>query len=171
MLTKTNSLGFQKSSEMSEKLREKANSAYKTGKYNIALRGYNLAIMFAPINGEELGLAYGNRSALFVQMKDPYSGLCDIEQALSCSYPELLKNKLLDRQRKCNHLILQKEESNEEKLKNDSKINGRRYCEENVLRLKNANPSIPNAEDFVTIDYAKERGRRLIVNRTVSAGK
>lgn len=127
--------------------------------------------MFAPFNGEELGLAYGNRSALFVQMKDPYLALRDIELALKCPYPENLKNKLLDRQRKCNDLILQKEKSDDAKLRNEFKLVGKKYCDDNVLRLKNRNASITNAEDFVTIDYTKERGRRLVVNRNISAGK
>lgn len=129
--------------------------------------------MFAPINGEELGLAYGNRSALFVQMKDPYLALGDIELALSCPYyPELLKTKLLDRKRKCNDLLLQRDKCNDAKLVNicDNKLIGRKYCDENVLRLKNANALIPNVEEFVTIDYTKERGRRLVVNRNISAG-
>lgn len=137
----------------------------------MALRGYNLAIMFASIDGEELGLAYGNRSALFVQMKDPYLALRDIELALTCPYPESLKNKLLDRQRKCNDLILQKENYIEDKLKNQSNLSGKKYCDENVLRLKSSNVSITSAEEFVTIDYTNERGRRLVVNRNISAGK
>lgn len=156
---------------MSLNLRENANTAYKSGKYNLALRGYNLAIMFGIIGEEELGLAYGNRSALFIQIKDPYLALRDIQLALTCKYPEILKGKLLQRQRKCNDLILRNAKDNEVQLKNESKLNGKKYCDDNVLRLKTPHSTITNAEEFVTIDYTKDRGRRLVVNRNVSAGK
>lgn len=156
---------------MSLKLREKANLAYKNGNYNLALRGYNLAIMFAITGEEELGLAYGNRSALFVQMKEPHLAVHDIQLALRCKYPEKLKDKLLDRQKKCNDLILRKEKDRETQRKLKCKFNGKKYCDENLLRLKTPHNSITNAEEFVAIEYTKERGRRLIVTRSVSAGK
>lgn len=156
---------------MSSKFRDKANTAYKTGKYNLALRGYNLAIMFGMIGEEELGLAYGNRSALFVQMKEPHLALHDIQLALGCKYPENLTSKLLERQRKCNDLILRKEKDSNAQLKYANKLNRRKYCEDNLLRLKAPHSSITNAEDCITIDYTKERGRRLVVNRNISAGK
>ncbi len=124
--------------------------------------------MFAPMNSIELGLSYGNRSALFVQMKKYHLALEDIKLALSCPYPELLKNKLLDRQRKCT-VILQKEIDT--KLKNEPKLIAKKYCDENVLGLKTHNDSISNAEDFVSINYTKERGRRLVVNKNIPAGK
>ncbi|KAJ6650125.1 SET and MYND domain-containing protein 4, partial [Pseudolycoriella hygida] len=160
---------FEKSNDISFKLREKANLAYKNGNFNLALRGYNLAVMFASTDGEELGLAYGNRSALFVQMKNPYSALRDIDLALSCSYAEHLKKKLLDRKKKCNSFILQ--EKRESLKTQERKQRGKNYCNENFLRLKTHNPSISNAEEFVSIEYTKERGRRLVVNRQVSPGK
>lgn len=127
--------------------------------------------MFASIDGEELGLAYGNRSALFVQIKDPYSALRDIELALTCPYPEILKNKLSERQRKCNDLILQRDKYEDAKFSKELKLSGKKYCDENVLRLKKPNVLITNAEEFVDIEYTKERGRRLVVNRDISAGK
>lgn len=162
------SSGFQKSIATSTKLREKANEAYKTGKYSKALRGYNLAIMFAPINSEELGLAHGNRSALFLQINEPHSTLKDIELALNCPHSDNLKCKLLDRRRKSNDLISRK--CSDWDVKNQSRSIGRKYCEEHVLRLKSHNPSVTNAEEFVTIDYTKERGRRLVVSKNIPAG-
>lgn len=127
--------------------------------------------MFASIDGEDLGLAYGNRSALFVQLKNPPLAIRDIELALMCPGPELLKKRLLDRLSKCNDLISRTENCIEEKSKKERRSNGKKYCDDNVLRLKNRNVSITNAEAFVTIDYTKERGRRLVVNRNISAGK
>lgn len=156
---------------MSTKLREKANISYKTGKYNLALRGYNLAIMFGLMGEEELGLAYGNRSALFVQMKEPYLALHDIQLALRCKYPENLMDKILEREKKCNDLIRRKEKDCEVQLKHVNKSNGKKYCEDNLLRLKAPHSSITNADECVTIDYTKERGRRLVVNRNIPAGK
>ncbi|XP_037031831.1 SET and MYND domain-containing protein 4-like [Bradysia coprophila] len=158
---------FSKSIDSSLRLRERANLAYKNGRYNEALRGYTLAIMFAPMNSEELGLAYGNRSALFVQMKEHHSALQDIKLALACPYPESLKNKLLDRQKKCNDLIIRNDNT---RLKSEKNSIGKKYCDENVLRLKTPNPFVTNAEEFVTINYTKERGRRLVVNRNIAAG-
>lgn len=123
--------------------------------------------MFAPSNTEALGLAYGNRSALFVQMKEPHLALQDIKLALDCPYPDTLKNKLIDRQKKCEELLLRKDV----KLNNEKNFIGKTYCDENFLRLKTPNPLVTNAEEFVTINYTKERGRRLVVNRNIPAGK
>lgn len=125
--------------------------------------------MFAPTNGEALGVAYGNRSALFLQLKKPHSARRDTELALACPCPESLTSKLLDRQRKCNDLLTRN--ANNTKLKHEENSVGKTYCDENLLRLKTPNRLITNAEEFVAINYTKERGRRLVVNRNIPAGK
>lgn len=125
--------------------------------------------MFAPLNSDELGLAYGNRSALSFQMNNPHLALKDIKLALKCPHSDKLKQKLLDREKKSNHIMLQKE--NVLVMKNQTQSIGTKYLEENVLRLKTPSRSIPNAEEFVSVNYTKERGRRLVVNKTVPAGK
>jgi hypothetical protein len=62
-----------------------------------ALCDYNLAIAFAPQESPELGLGFGNRSALFLDMKKYTLAVEDIRLALSHKFPYHLTDKLLQR--------------------------------------------------------------------------
>jgi hypothetical protein len=130
-----------------------------------ALRGYNLAITFAPQESPELGLGFGNRSALFLHMKEHKLAVEDIRLALSHKFPSHLTDKLLQRRDKCEKLLA---EENTEKL--DDHEESKRYCEENYFRLKSPHKNIPNAEDWVEITLEADRGRKLVATKDVPAG-
>ena len=51
--------------------------------------------------GEDMALAFANRSALYFRQKKFQSSLSDTRLALKCGYPKHLKYKVLQRQAKC----------------------------------------------------------------------
>ncbi len=162
------SKGFQKSGELSTKLREKANAEYKIGNLKNAMRGYNLALMFAPCKSQELGIAFANRSALLVQLKRYNAALNDLENSFHF-IPDNLKDKLEQRRMKCQTASCENISAEQEK-ESDLIKKGNEYFYNTFFKLKNPNPNIPNAENWVKIDYKEDRGRFIVATETVPAG-
>lgn len=59
-----------KNDERSKKLRENGNKLYKEKKCNEALEAYTESIVYATPDGNEITLAYANRSAVLYTIKD-----------------------------------------------------------------------------------------------------
>jgi len=184
--------GFQKSKAVSSALREAGNTAYKAGDVSNALRGYNLALSFAPNETEELSLVYGNRAAVFLQLEMPNEALRDVEEALKFSgHCEKVQERLQERKVKCQRLLQkgQKEggkKEDEDVFKNlfasEDQEEGREFCEKKLLQVNNNQSSqsagggsnnggvLKGAADFVKVVYSPECGRRLVVTQDVPAG-
>merc|ERR1719158_1514662 len=96
---------LRKNGERSTKLREQGNKAYTGRKNSQALELYTQSIRFAPYSGsgrgEELCMAYANRSAVLVQTKQFKLALQDIELSFHAGYPLELAYKLHERSAKC----------------------------------------------------------------------
>jgi len=96
---------LRKNGERSTKLREQGNKAYTGRKNSQALELYTQSIRFAPYSGtgqgEELCMAYANRSAVLAQTKQFKLALQDIELSFHAGYPPELAYKLHDRSAKC----------------------------------------------------------------------
>jgi len=95
-------IGFSKSSELSSALRERATKwSFSNEPENLekALRGYNLALAFAPPNSLECSLALEKRAELLLQLLEPNLAHEDI-QATSriASYPQQYRQKLISLQ-------------------------------------------------------------------------
>ena len=153
---------------MSTKLREKANAEYKAGNLTGARRGYNLAVAFGRPGEEELGLAFANRSALFLHIKEPQLALRDIELALQNSFPSQLQSKLAEREKKCRACIENQQVQGQEQQ--DGRSEEEIFCESKFFKLKKPSKSIVGAEDFVRLTNTPGRGRCLTVSGDVKAG-
>ncbi|CAG7817614.1 unnamed protein product [Allacma fusca] len=144
---------------------------YKQQNLVAALRGYNLAIAFGLPGEEELGLAYANRAALFLQIKEPSEALQDIELARANAFPQNLMSKLEERANKCKDMIdrLQIHRTGEEGEEPSSDQVLKEYSNNTYFTLKRRSGSIIGAEDYVGLVNSPDRGRRVIANQDIPA--
>ncbi|CRL01017.1 CLUMA_CG014244, isoform A [Clunio marinus] len=94
----------QHSYEMSEKFRNEGNLQFKKHQFKEALVLYNKSLC----NSEktlQLGLAYGNRSAVYFELKLYEKCLDNIRLARTNNYPSNKMNKLISRENICKKLI------------------------------------------------------------------
>lgn len=122
-----------KSASQSARLRNEGNKLFQKKRYHEALEIYSRSILNAPVEscGHEHSLAFANRSAVLFHLREYRQCLEDIEQALSCGFPNELRYKLFDRQGKCHLGIGQSSEALDcfQKAKqalNESKLDGKK---------------------------------------------
>ena len=120
--------------------------------------------------GEELALAYANRSAILLELGHTQEALDDIQSALLNRYPERLMPKLEKRRKKCQEMLENCCDFLVEEAADDAKKR-RKYRDQFLLRLQNPNAFMPSAESFVKIECTQTAGRQLVVDQDVPAGK
>ena len=164
---------YSKNTQTSAQFRDRGNDSFKKNSIEDALLNYNLAIMFAPANSEELGLAYANRAAVLMKLEDFQGSLADVDLAVRNNYPSGSIQKLKERRSKCERMLKKKEAENDPEEKNEvqsDRANRRKFCEGILFKVKKPNPSMPAAEDFVHVKYDEVKGRHLVVTRDIPAG-
>ena len=163
---------YTKNSATASAFRKKGNEYFQKKEYEDALVFYNLATMFAPAENQQLGMAYANRSAVLVELKDPEGALEDIGLALQNDYPLASVQKLEQRRAKCEELIATaKNIGNLHEFEVKLELEMRKKLSQDMRRIENPNPSIPVAAKCIQIKFDKSKGRHLVVNRDVPAGK
>lgn len=95
-----------KSCKISTEARQEGNQLYKRKDHNAEVHKnifslYSKSIAFAPNPTEELALAYGNRSALLLHLKNYRECITDVGRAISITKSNALKIKLLCRRVEC----------------------------------------------------------------------
>lgn len=96
---------YQKSNVLAQKAREQGKTLFKEGKYIEAMNKFNRCVSGAENGTSEMGMAYANRSACFLNLNMPEECLIDIEMANNSNYPEELMPKLDERAAKCKSLM------------------------------------------------------------------
>lgn len=99
----------QKNNEMSRKIRQKGNElfALKEEQYLItAMELYNQSICEAVHGSEDFGIAFANRSAVYLELGKHELCLKDIQTARDSGYPQKLMNKLKTREAVCKASIM-----------------------------------------------------------------
>lgn len=96
-----------KSDKKAEELRSEGNEKYKEKKFFEALLKYNESLCNASRGSENLGLAFANRSAVYLEMKLFGKSLKNIELARLHNYPSRSSDVLLKREEKCQTLMKQ----------------------------------------------------------------
>ena len=96
----------EKDPSLSKQLREAGNAAFTSRDDEAAMKCYNEALLSAPADpwdgqGEDMALAFANRSALFFRQENYAGALNDTKLAIKCGYPKHLKYKVYQRQAKC----------------------------------------------------------------------
>lgn len=90
-----------KSTSVGIQYRNIGNDFFRTGKYIEALHYYTKSVASSPFDGEELALAYGNRSAVLFKLRKFSSALLDINRALRLPHSKSFEDKLLIRKHEC----------------------------------------------------------------------
>ncbi|XP_016839232.1 SET and MYND domain-containing protein DDB_G0273591 [Nasonia vitripennis] len=155
---------LRKCSAASTNLRTSGNKLYRSKDHdkrtheNI-LSLYSESIAFAPVDSEELALAYSNRSALLLHLHYPEKSLIDIVKALGITKSTYLRTKLLSRKAKCLELI--KKSADREDNSSDE------------LKIPKFTPSkqLPCVADCVKVDYNKQFGRHMVATRDIEPGE
>ena len=166
---------YQKNTETSGLLREHGTVLYKQKNLQGALHYYNLALMFAEMDTEAAGIAYGNRSAVLVELGHFEEAIEDIDLALKNKYPESRSPKLEQRRVKCQESMHKKQEEYlaiDAKLRKEieSEVQKMKEMRDEIFQLKKPNSFMPAAEEFVDIKFDLCQGRYLVVNRDVAPG-
>ncbi|KAK9889713.1 hypothetical protein WA026_007095 [Henosepilachna vigintioctopunctata] len=147
-----------KNNEKSTELRRKGNEKFGLKKDEEALETYTYSVVTAENDSETLGLAYANRSAVLFKLKLYNECLQDIERALQNNYPETLKFKLLERQKKAQILTL-----------NEDKVAYHQSAPSIVE--ENQNPLIECSSSAVEIRTNPQLGRYVVATRDIEIGE
>lgn len=192
---------IKKNGSTSTSCRAKGNKLFESNKPNLRLqmeilKEYNKSIAFAPLNSQELALAYGNRSFFTFSLSKYEESILDIDRALSIpefSLPFIAK--LLIRKGQC-WLAIDGNKATE--IFNEAKrIIDQIQNVEGVMLLKRlqevCNPKkalprnvknpplkfpefsrskeIPCMSDALNLTYNETYGRHLIANRNIKTGE
>lgn len=145
-----------KCNETSVGIRTEGNLKYSEKKFFEALVKYNESLCNAPLESENLGLAFANRSAVYLEMKLFDKSLKNIELARKNNYPIKTWDVLIKREEKCRSLMKQ-----QVKLTDPLAF----------FKLSHkANKKLPFAVDSLELRINKKYGKHVITNRDLKVG-
>ncbi|KAH9495866.1 SET and MYND domain-containing protein 4 [Bulinus truncatus] len=172
-----------KSPEVSKVWRNKGNKYFQLKQYAEAIEAYTQSCLNAPV-GENLTLAYGNRSAALYHLDLYKECLLDINRAMESGFPSESLHKLLSRKTNA-HLRLEQIEQAEKKdfLKEVDLLASQVYSRRDNRVVKQSelngvspaiyagvNDVVLQASKAVTLCVTPEKGRHLIANRFIPKG-
>lgn len=146
-----------KSKERSDELRVEGNKFYSQRKFFDALLKYNESLSFSPTGDESSGHAYGNRSAVYLEMKLYEKCLNNIEMAKKNFYPEKSFDILNKRKEKCQEMM----KISKEKLPSPWSIFKLSYP---------AHKNIPFIAECLEVESNEKYGRHVVANRQLKVG-
>ncbi|KAL9702863.1 hypothetical protein quinque_006381 [Culex quinquefasciatus] len=138
-------------------LRTTANRLYRERQFDDALICYNESICYAEPGSDQLGMAYGNRSAVYYEQGEFELALYNIDLAKRNNYPERLLRKLLARELNCKQQI----------AAGHSK--GTVPCPRMDINV-DTNPRIPFLAKGIVMTYDPKFGRGLYAEREFNPG-
>lgn len=144
-----------KSNSYSFKNRNIGNAFYLTQKWYEAIKAYNISLCFAENGTDHISLAYGNRSACFLQLKMYDKCIADIQLAIQAGFPDRLLAKLEARRATC----LEQIESN-----------GQSAADEPELSFE-ADDNLACMANVLQIQRNGEYGRHIIAKSDIGVGK
>jgi SET and MYND domain-containing protein 4 len=140
----------------SEQLRIDGNKFYTQRSFFEALLKYNESLCYAETGSENLGFAFANRSAVFLEMKLYDKCLNNIELAKQNNYPEKSFEILNKREEKC-----------KEMMKNEKSS-----ATWNFFKLSHPpHKNIPFIADCLEVKISEKYGRHVITNRQLKVGE
>lgn len=145
----------QKNNKLSLVYRQKGNDDFNRGKWHSAIKWYNQSLCFAETGSENVGLAFGNRSACFMKMEMFAKSLTDIDLALKFKFPERLADKLEERRKVC--------------LK--SVEDGLEFVPNVPVLSFEPKTSFPSMAGILQIDKNKKFGRFIKTNADIAVGQ
>lgn len=149
---------FEKDNGEANRLRLLGNQHYKAAQFYDALVCYNKSLCQAAPGSPEFSLAFANRSAIYMELKEYEMCLENIKLAVDCGYPNDKLETLMKRQEKCLDLL--------EVIEYDPNDNPW-----NFFKLSHSvNAKIPFVVDAIELGESKKFGRHLFTNRALKAG-
>ncbi|XP_070508849.1 SET and MYND domain-containing protein DDB_G0273589-like [Chironomus tepperi] len=149
-----------KNDAISKDFRDKGNKFYSNRHYIEALENYNISLCFAEENGENIGIGFANRSAIYCEIKYYSRALKNIDMAISNNYPQKNIDKLMKRAELCKSHI------NDDREKSAYSTIG-----EEFLKLSHEpNPKLPFVAKCLELKSDDQFGRYLVTNKRLSAG-
>lgn len=147
-----------KSNEKSEALRNEGNKFYSSRNFYSALLKYNECLCYAKPDSENVGLAYANRSAVYLETKRFNQSIRNIELAKQHKYPETSYEILSKREEKCKEFLTS------EKHKGPS-------GPWNFFKLTyEPNKKLSFIVDCLKVKTNEKYGRHIITNRPLRVG-
>ncbi|KAJ8679812.1 hypothetical protein QAD02_015599 [Eretmocerus hayati] len=147
-----------KSSSRSTEIRKEGNALFLQNKSHndrLVLSLYTKSIAYAPMESEELALAYGNRSALWLHLQKYELCIIDIHRALDITKSKDLVQKLLLRQKQC--------------LKHIPRSSKHGKKEPKVPKIT-PSKSVPCGSNCIEPGWNKKYGRHYVASRDIKAG-
>lgn len=148
-----------KSHERAEKTRHEGNKLFVQKSYFDALLKYNESLCYAEQGSEAIGLAYANRSAVYVEMKLFENSLHNIKLARQNGYPDKNVQILDKRTEKC----LQQIETGGSVRKDDDPFD--------FIKLSHdINSKLPFVSNSLELRRSEKFGRYIVTNRDLKVG-
>ncbi|CAO1315019.1 unnamed protein product [Diamesa serratosioi] len=145
-----------KSDERSQELINKGDVQLLKGRYFNALISYNRALCIAIPDSENVGIAYANRSKVYLKMSFASKCLENIEYAIANKYPEAKLKEIKDQ-------CLQ--------IRNDvSIVNPYDKLWKFARIANNSHPFIPYITDCLTIDNDMFYNRKVVTTKRLKPG-
>lgn len=146
-----------KNQENCDSFKLKGNKCYQNKEFLKAILFYNQSLCIAESN-EQISLLYGNRSAVYFEIKRFKECLENIQLAKQYNYPEDKLVKLNNRENRCLDIIKNEKQIKEDPVSNFFKLSYK------------AHPKIPFIIDGVEAKYSEKYGRGLYTNKNLYAG-
>lgn len=149
-----------KSNSKSLQLRKKGNKFFEAKKYYQALVEYNKSVCFAE-SSEMTAIVYGNRSAVYYEMKLYSECLANIKLAFDTGIPDHIRPKLETRQANC---------LAERQLKKDAN----EFDVEPIPDIKLSHPphpKVPFISNCLEMKVSPDKGRHIITNKDLKPGQ
>lgn len=154
-----------KNKASAEEFRKQGNQYFslKNRNYVKALELYNQSICFAEMHSEDIGIAYANRSAIYLEWKKYELCMENIELAKANGYPNRLMDKLMRREQECKKLL-------DDKNKSDQDDETDAICLAPKLSYP-PHPKMPFIADCLEIRESEQLGRHVITTQDLTVGK
>lgn len=166
---------FQKNNKTAREKRKKGNKFFENKKprknsqlhlFN-ALELYNESICWAELNkGEDLAIAYANRSAVYFELNEFETCLDNIRLAKASGYPERLMEKLIAREVRCQKAVQSPCTADDEK----KMITHELRCSRRTLSLT-PNSRIPFIGERLELKQSKRYGKYIVTNQDLKPGQ
>jgi SET and MYND domain-containing protein 4 len=144
-----------KSNKIADEWRKEGNLLYQRSEFRDAIIAYNKSLCHSEPGSKQLSLAYGNRSATYLEIGLHQECLENIQLARENNHPDA--QKLKDREAKCLEAQTRKKS-----LKHDP---------EELIKLSyEPNKKIPFIVNCLELKTDEQYGRHIITNRDLSPG-
>lgn len=145
-----------KNTATADMYRNEGNGFFQRSKFYEALVSYNKSLCHAMPKSDQLGLAYANRSAVYLELKQFGKCLENIQLARDNKYPN--ETKLKKREMKCKEQSMTHQPDP--------------ICDSWIyFKLSHpANEKIPSIADCLEVHKNVKYGRHIITNRNLKAG-